>query len=63
MKLGRVFGFLVIALFLVPLAKADGPVYMQFENVNGVHDNQYYVSPYYGSMERTTSRPVLRRRH
>ena len=50
MKLGRVFGFLVIALFLVPLAKADGPVYMQFENVNGVHDNQYYVSPYYGSM-------------
>lgn len=50
MKLGRVFGFLVIALVLVPLAKADGTVFMTFEGVNGVNDGQYYVSPYYGSM-------------
>lgn len=50
MKLGRVFGFLVVVFFLVPLAKADGPVYMEFVGVNGVNDGQYYVSPYNGLM-------------
>lgn len=50
MKLGRLIGFWVIAMFLVPLAKADGPVFMQFEGVNGANDGQYYVSPYYGTM-------------
>jgi len=32
------------------LAKADGPVYMKFEGVNGANDGQFYVSPYFGSM-------------
>lgn len=50
MKLGRVFGFWVLVLFLVPLAKADGPVYMQFVGANGVNNGQYYVSPYFGTM-------------
>jgi hypothetical protein len=50
MKLGRIFGFWVLVLFLVPLAKADGPVFMRFGGVNGVNDGQYYVSPYYGTM-------------
>ena len=50
MKLGRLMGFLVIAMFLVPLAKADGPVSMVFVGVNGANNGQYYVSPYYGTM-------------
>ncbi|HYA61687.1 MAG TPA: PEP-CTERM sorting domain-containing protein, partial [Candidatus Sulfotelmatobacter sp.] len=34
----------------VPCAYADGTVSMEFTGVNGAHDNQYYVSPYYGTM-------------
>lgn len=49
MKLWRLVGFLVLAMFLVPLAKADG-VFMQFTGVNGANNGQYYVSPYYGTM-------------
>ena len=50
MRLARLLGLLVVALFLVPFAYADGTVSMEFTGVNGVHDSQYYVSPYYGTM-------------
>jgi hypothetical protein len=51
MKFARLFGFLCVALILVPMAHADGSqVSMVFNNVNGVNDGQYYVSPYNGSM-------------
>lgn len=50
MNLGKLGGLLAVLMFLVPVAKADGSVYMQFENVNGANDGHYYVSPYYGSM-------------
>jgi len=50
MKLVRLLGILAAATFFVPMAKADGSVTMVFTGVNGAHDNQYYVSPYYGTM-------------
>jgi len=50
MKVARLLGILAAAIFLVPLAKADSSVTMVFNGVNGAHDNQYYVSPYYGTM-------------
>lgn len=50
MKLGRLLGLLVLAMILVPFAYADGPVQMVFQNVNGANDGQYYVSPYYATM-------------
>ncbi len=50
MKFSKIFGFLVVALMLVPLAKADGPVTMVFTGVNGANDGQYYVSPYTGTL-------------
>jgi len=50
MKVARLLGILAAAMFLVPLAKADSSVTMVFNGVNGAHDNQYYVSPYYGTM-------------
>ncbi|HKM68427.1 MAG TPA: hypothetical protein VJX70_14750 [Candidatus Acidoferrum sp.] len=54
MKFSRICGFLVVALILVPMAKADGPVTMVFQGVNGANDGQYYVSPYTGSMNGQT---------
>ncbi|HET8925018.1 MAG TPA: hypothetical protein VFN26_18705 [Candidatus Acidoferrum sp.] len=50
------FLFLLFVLFmLVPEAHADGaPVTMVFMGVNGANDGQYYVSPYYGTMNRQT---------
>jgi len=50
MKLARLVGILAAVIFIVPLAKADGPVNMVFTGVNGANDGQYYVSPYYGTM-------------
>jgi hypothetical protein len=55
MKLTKVIGFLILALFLTPLAHADGgPVNMVFTGVNGANDGQYYVSPYFGTMNGQT---------
>ena len=39
---------------LVPFAYADGPVTMTFQGVNGANDGQYYVSPYYGTLNNGT---------
>jgi len=50
MKFARLLGFLMVGMFLVPFAYADGSVPMVFGTVNGVNDGQYYVSPYYGTM-------------
>jgi hypothetical protein len=50
MKVARLLGFLLAALILIPMAHADGPVTMVFQNVNGANDGQYYVSPYTGTM-------------
>jgi hypothetical protein len=50
MRVARLLGLLMIAMFLVPFAYADGMVSMVFMNVNGANDGQYYVSPYYGTM-------------
>jgi hypothetical protein len=51
----KFFGFLVVALLLVPFAYADGtPVNMVFTGVNGVNDGHYYVSPYAGTMNGST---------
>jgi len=50
MNLGRLLGILAAVIFLAPLAKADSSVTMVFNGVNGANDGQYYVSPYYGSM-------------
>jgi hypothetical protein len=41
-------------MMLVPFAYADGPVQMVFQGVNGANDGQYYVSPYYGTMNGQT---------
>ncbi|MGA2605839.1 MAG: PEP-CTERM sorting domain-containing protein [Terriglobia bacterium] len=47
----KVLGLVGLALFLACAAYADGtPVNMVFTGVNGVSDGQYYVSPYYGTM-------------
>src|ERR1700730_3577039 len=50
MKFARLLGLLIVGMFLVPFAYADGMVSMVFMNVNGANDGQYYVSPYYGTM-------------
>ena len=54
MKFARLLGLLVVAMILVPFAYADGPVTMVFTGVNGANDGQYYVSPYYGTMNGQT---------
>jgi len=55
MKLARILGIVAIALVLVPFAHADGgPVNMVFTGVNGSNDGQYYVSPYFGTMNGQT---------
>jgi hypothetical protein len=54
MKVARLLGFLLAALILIPMAHADGPVTMVFQNVNGANDGQYYVSPYIGTMNGQT---------
>jgi hypothetical protein len=54
MKVARLLGFLLAALMLIPMAHADGPVTMVFQNVNGANDGQYYVSPYTGTMNGQT---------
>lgn len=51
MKL-KFFGFLVVALLLVPFAHAD-QVSMEFTGVNGANDGHYFVSPYSGTMNGT----------
>jgi hypothetical protein len=50
MKFARLLGLFVVGMMLVPFAYADGPVQMVFQNVNGANDGQYYVSPYYATM-------------
>jgi len=50
MKFARLLGLLMVGMFLVPFAYADGQVTMVFTGVNGANDGQYYVSPYYGTM-------------
>jgi hypothetical protein len=54
MKFARLLGLLMVGTFLVPFAYADGPVTMVFTGVNGANDTQYYVSPYYGTMNGQT---------
>jgi hypothetical protein len=54
MKVARLLGLLAVGMFLVPLAYANGPVQMVFQGVNGANDGQYYVSPYYGTMNGQT---------
>ena len=56
MKFARLLGLLVVVMILVPLAYADGPVIMVFQNVNGANDGQYYVSPYLGTLNGQTVR-------
>ena len=51
MRLPRLMGLLAVVLLCVPFAHADGGTdNMVFLNVNGANDGQYYVSPYYGTM-------------
>ena len=50
MKFARLLGLFVVGMMLVPFAYADGPVTMVFQGVNGANDGQYYVSPYYGTL-------------
>ena len=50
MKFARLLGLVVVGMILVPFAYADGPVTMVFQGVNGANDGQYYVSPYYGTL-------------
>jgi hypothetical protein len=50
MRFARLLGLLIVGMFLVPFAYADGPVTMVFTGVNGVNDGQFYVSPYYGTL-------------
>jgi hypothetical protein len=54
MKVARLLGLLAVGMILVPLAYANGPVQMVFQGVNGANDGQYYVSPYYGTMNGQT---------
>jgi hypothetical protein len=54
MKFARLLGLFLVGMFLVPFAYADGPVTMVFTGVNGANDGQYYVSPYYGTMNGQT---------
>src|SRR5712692_9737287 len=50
MKFVRLLGLFLVGMFLVPFAYAVGPVSMVFTGVYGANDGQYYVSPYYGTM-------------
>jgi hypothetical protein len=54
MKFARLLGLLLVGMFLVPFAYADGTVSMVFTGVNGANDGQYYVSPYFGTMNGQT---------
>ncbi len=54
MKFVRLLGLFMVGMMLVPFAYADGPVQMVFQGVNGANDGQYYVSPYYGTMNGQT---------
>ncbi|HXJ10630.1 MAG TPA: hypothetical protein VNH19_00040 [Candidatus Limnocylindrales bacterium] len=54
MKFARLLGLFVVGMMLVPFAYADGPVTMVFQGVNGANDGQYYVSPYYGTLNGQT---------
>jgi hypothetical protein len=54
MKFARLLGLLVVAMILVPFAYADGLVTMVFQGVNGANDGQYYVSPYYATLNGQT---------
>jgi hypothetical protein len=54
MKFARLLGLLMVGMFVVPFAYADGTVSMVFMNVNGANDGQYYVSPYFGTMNGQT---------
>jgi hypothetical protein len=54
MKFTRLLGLLLVGIFFVPLAYGDGSVSMVFGTVNGANDGQYYVSPYYGTMNGQT---------
>jgi hypothetical protein len=54
MKFFRLLGLFVVGMILVPFAYADGSVQMVFQGVNGANDGQYYVSPYYGTMNGQT---------
>jgi len=54
MKFARLMGLLVVGMILVPFAYADGTVSMVFTGVNGANDGQYYVSPYFGTMNGQT---------
>jgi hypothetical protein len=47
----KVLGLVGLALFMACTAHADGtPVNMVFTGVNGAQDGQFYVSPYFGTM-------------
>jgi hypothetical protein len=43
MKVARLLGVLLAALILIPMAHADGPVTMVFQNVNGANDGQHSI--------------------
>jgi hypothetical protein len=55
MNFVRLLGLLLVGMMLVPFAYADGPVQMVFQGVNGANDGQYYVSPYYATMNGQTA--------
>jgi hypothetical protein len=51
MKATKIVLLLSVMLALVPKAHATAtPVTMVFQGVNGANNGQYYVSPYYGTM-------------
>jgi len=54
MKFARLLGLFVVGMMLVPFAYADGLVTRVFQGVNGANDGQYYVSPYYGTLNGQT---------
>jgi hypothetical protein len=54
MKFARLLGLLLVAMVVVPFAYADGPVTMVFQGVNGANDGQYYVSPYFATLNGQT---------
>jgi len=55
MKAIKIAFLLLVAFALTPKAYADGaPVTMVFTGVNGANNGQYYVSPYYGTMNGQT---------
>src|SRR6266446_6142554 len=55
MKTTKILLVLAVMFMLTPVAHADStPVTMVFTGVNGSNDGQYYVSPYYGTMNGQT---------